>query len=1678
MADNINNNPENFINIKKSDFFKKIRLSDFGINQEKFRSIFSAYDKDGSGELEFQNKEGKNEIKALWNDIQSFKMNENRNNNLEADEIKNLLENKELEDETIKNFSDFVIAVKNIIPSYKTAIDFLENLVGNANKTVAQRDLEQGVISESVDFFYDIFNSELSEKNVKKVLMQEQKNLEKLKASTTGNLQDKKNNKLVSFEDAFYIQRGVHYDKKKVEKCSELANECAEMKTSIDVINQIKGALHKTTLGDLSSRMNHQEAGEAILKAFKSIGINDINKINEILADIEKKNPEIQRFGTDLKIMKDKNDNKVVYRITEKGYPAEATVEQLQIIAKEMCKRLDNALANKYGIKSNGDVSSAINKKYEEKYDEYLASFKKAYGEVNIEKLAETYVLTQRQNVAYIEMAINLASMALMVVPGVGQAVGGAVKAAQVVNVSTRIASTVQKFSPLIMTSMTLSPTQLVEKLTSEKGMSPKDWNEWGEQVLQNLGYMAAGMGASKVAQNIAAMYKTKALVSALKETGKSTDEIIAMVNANPVKFPTEILESFKNIDKVAKTLQVGNEVVLDLISTIALNKMMNNGELLTMDIINSIVFALMGGYVQKDFARLMGNKDKIEVILREFEQFGITRTEANNILKAMDEISAGKKPTNDVVEVKGEAKASSDAEIKEVGKSDFEVEYNDYKGLTGSITIKDSQGTQLGNVNYSILEQNGRKVLKFEGLESNKSGMNIGTKLIEELVLKSIELGAEGRLIAEASPATGSGANGRPISNLGFYYKLGFKANDPVIDAKIRECIESGKEIPLSLNIFTKISLTEEGINYITSKKGLNITQTRSSVVTDKVELSRLIENDEISIEQIKVKEQKFSTNDVVEVKGEAKVKVETPKVEISLGQWLETASSREEFVAIRDEIKAMPAGTEKTYMHEEVNVANYNVINEYCLKQKLNVDDVIKRFNDVLEHLDNKSVERLLQLTQENKLKLFLEEKRDPVFLLNRTCNDGLVKKKTKGILNYVKASDIEACHILKELLLLEIEGKISSENISEILKMYKYESDYVEMDLLAKDLVKRIQSGEISDSQIKQAQILAENSIPFEIFNYENIINYSKNNLRQWSLCLQSCRVKEAVSPEMLSAINKELMSLINVNEVNPKVSKAFLENFDNLTKTFKKTSLSIDNLAQAGGIKLQYSREAFKADVLKEIEHLSLDEQNKILSKFGLCNESNGRMSGLPIRLYSSDLNSIEKTINEHIIKFLALENDIILPKGFEDLLPFLKELCKAIPEFKFTIGAKQHKTQDHDLAGHMLKAFQENLKNPLYEQLGESDRKILGIATLLHDINKIERIVTPEHALPSSQTVNAIVERMHYLSPMEKDRIINLVKNHHWFEKIKDDPKVIEEMIIAFRSGNDFKLAKIFAESDLKAVNTRFFENFGHKINSTAIQTVEDGILSLQSKGRMMFTATVNTQKAIENGAVIRTVGEGSQATKNLVINAEQMGLDKTYFGYHASTDEGLITAISSGGFDKGLVLSISIGKSDECKVFNDKKYFLIFDKLNMNTLGKVEQRNANTKYGKDLDKILGYMKDDKTFVSKFRENYPHEISDSDYALVFREAQCLELSQISSDKNIQKILDSEAKAKDFQIALEKTNTHFVSSATEHSETVAFDLYPGAIGVKGKAEELSFELRKFLEERNIAIIENIK
>ena len=161
---------------------------------------------------------------------------------------------------------------------------------------------------------------------------------------------------------------------------------------------------------------------------------------------------------------------------------------------------------------------------------------------------------------------------------------------------------------------------------------------------------------------------------------------------------------------------------------------------------------------------------------------------------------------------------------------------------------------------------------------------------------------------------------------------------------------------------------------------------------------------------------------------------------------------------------------------------------------------------------------------------------------------------------------------------------------------------------------------------------------------------------------------------------------------------------------------------------------------------------------------------------------------------------------------------------------------------------MLMAFQENVRNPLYKTLSFEERRMLGIATLLHDINKIEHTIDRQHPLISSQTVNAIVNRMGGLTNAEKNRIINFVENHHWLMQITNgkefSPEIVDDIAYTFRKGNDFTMAKIFAESDLKAVNKDFFPAYGNKIQSNMVKAIENRITQIQSGGKLIYTTDI------------------------------------------------------------------------------------------------------------------------------------------------------------------------------------------------------------------------------------------
>lgn len=567
-------------------------------------------------------------------------------------------------------------AVLTPTQSQADAIDFLKDITTEADSIVKERDKEAGTLSSIVNTWQEIFNKEYARSTVQKEISKTKQDLTLLEKASKGEpiAYDFLGEPIIqTFEETFRNARGVEFSEKNIQDCQEKALDYAQVKTAVEMINKTKENLSFVTKGDVTSQMSPEKASRAIIDAFKLSGVNSKEEINKTLKDINEKykdHPDVKKYGGDFRIAKNKQGKYVIYRTAQNGYPAEATNEELKLIANELSTRLDKSLATALGVEYNENATpeelSILTQNTLEQFQKvYENSFKKAYGKKDLKVLSEQYVQKQQQGVANIEMGLNIVSMAMMVVPGGAVAsskwalkgslaLKGSVSGAKVVKglslvdnakKGVRIAQDLQKaqqvLSPVIMANMTLRPTELLEQLTSENGMSTDEWQAWGEGVLQNTVYMSAGMGVSKIAEQGAALYKTKALVNTLKQAGKSTDEIAAMVKSNPVKFPNDIVKSFKKIDTLAKTLQVSNEVALDISSTYLLNKVMGNGDVTKQDWINSVAFAISGGVLQKQFAHL-DTESKVKYIHDAFKEYGVTKEEAQNILKTMDGISEG----------------------------------------------------------------------------------------------------------------------------------------------------------------------------------------------------------------------------------------------------------------------------------------------------------------------------------------------------------------------------------------------------------------------------------------------------------------------------------------------------------------------------------------------------------------------------------------------------------------------------------------------------------------------------------------------------------------------------------------------------------------------------------------------------------------------------------------------------------------------------------------------------------------------------------------------------------------------------------------------------------------------------------------------------------------------------
>ena len=240
----------------------------------------------------------------------------------------------------------------------------------------------------------------------------------------------------------------------------------------------------------------------------------------------------------------------------------------------------------------------------------------------------------------------------------------------------------------------------------------------------------------------------------------------------------------------------------------------------------------------------------------------------------------------------------------------------------------------------------------------------------------------------------------------------------------------------------------------------------------------------------------------------------------------------------------------------------------------------------------------------------------------------------------------------------------------------------------------------------------------------------------------------------------------------------------------------------------GIPLKYSRKDLIKDIKKTLEPLSEKEKIKTLLQFDLYLDEKD-INGIAIIPQETPSTKEGQEIKEKLTNFYY-KNEFLLknPKQKE----LFDTLHSFLPEFNMIIGKKQGGVHEHSLDIHTLLIVQNALKNPLYQELSEEDKKVLFLSALMHDFGKKGDTITPGHAYISENISRNILISKN-IDQETKDRILKQVRNHHWFSDYNQNITNESDVKNIFKTTEDLKIAKILAKGDLANINDYFLFNY-------------------------------------------------------------------------------------------------------------------------------------------------------------------------------------------------------------------------------------------------------------------------
>lgn len=373
-------------------------------------------------------------------------------------------------------------------------------------------------------------------------------------------------------------------------------------------------------------------------------------------------------------------------------------------------------------------------------------------------------------------------------------------------------------------------------------------------------------------------------------------------------------------------------------------------------------------------------------------------------------------------------------------------------------------------------------------------------------------------------------------------------------------------------------------------------------------------------------------------------------------------------------------------------------------------------------------------------------------------------------------------------------------------------------------------------------------------------------------------------------LLPALVKSLGIEVKTLEAEQVVQ--FNSSLDKLSSSLAKLSNEeFDNLV----ITQTYSKDEFIKDTLSIVKGLSKAEKQKVYDYFGFELHHNRKaptgysITGYPVNINNgkklaqiTDENTkqVVETLRKKVVAFSEnnpiQSNNLVISQQLADILEFL-------PELRSSIGRMQYGAHEFDVIKHSLKVMQKIAQNPSFEKLNPSDKKVMTLSALLHDISKAEVISDPLHNFESSFDAYYIAKKFN-LTQDEQIKMYTLINHHEWLKYVNKQglseeelTKRLQSVAFDFQNDNLFEMAKIFTEADIKSITKGdgLYDKFGDalKIHS---KEVEEYITELQKSKPILPTtklpkASEITSKITKINADCSTDIKGVYVKDGLVV---------------------------------------------------------------------------------------------------------------------------------------------------------------------------------------------------------------